>query len=764
MTSDLAITDIICPPTVTAPCATTVKVVLQNSGPDPAPFPIGVCLDVFLTERDDQAALHMQEWLRAADDQLYLQATGKIAAYFRVSFPCVREAWLAATADCPPTVVNNARSVPSLKLKVSSIVAVPWLFTRAAVGICDSLGTTTWDPPEICPTSDLVVKVDVENRGCLDAPATVAELTLLDDSGQMLLTRPHAVPPILAGSSQSVDFRESLAAMLVGQPARALTITVCADTTGVAIDQCDLSSLCVSRVAPVRRGANLAGPAIDFYVHGSVVPGQSVSFLWWLRNDCSDLGLVTATVRFNGSTIYTTINPIPTPLQGQAGQLAAQIPRITDPAVASDVYKLGQHSLELTLNASGANPGPYLQNCTIDVVDHVSPKWWSWPSAVPAAASWRVGYLVGGFLTNNGLASIASATVAFREVAPASLGSVARVERGQLSIGSVPILPGTAATFTLSGLLQSWEWTQGPTWDRTGPISATFSYAAEFDLIDEYGNVYPSQVSPPALVNVSVSGSKLSLQMDAQYSAWMGVVFMAAGVVFSLPVPNPVGAGMFAIGWGWEGIATWKGAMAQDPPLPDFNYLLEVHIVPPETLEYDDDLPQGARTVGVMLQLAMRSRVAEAALLEIHAKVLGARIDDHREALQALTAEYYTAAGLLSRAASALESIAAVAANELEYDQIFASGDLQEFAESLRRNGIAGEVETLILDGGYPQEAIDTLWTFSERLTAGVDLPATVRQLGGAARASARALIAEVGAALELNEADHENIPNLHLR
>jgi hypothetical protein len=93
---------------------------------------------------------------------------------------------------------------------------------------------------------------------------------------------------------------------------------------------------------------------------------------WWvpagergLDNDCSDLVSVTATILFGGTVVYKSKSLAVGP-SGKTGEKGAVIPKVTDPAIAAAVYRIGTQTLDLRIDASGNDPGPYHATATMN--------------------------------------------------------------------------------------------------------------------------------------------------------------------------------------------------------------------------------------------------------------------------------------------------------------------------------------------------------------------------------------------------------------
>src|SRR5436190_6244888 len=146
MPSDLVVDDIILPPTVTAPCPTSVVVVVRNQGTDPAPYPFAVCLQIAKGGEERFRPEFVQQ-LERTERSPALFPGQTVSVPFEISFPCLSPVWVMAEADCTRMVHGNLRTNPGMTVYVPSVVPVPWLFTELRVGLQEASGAITWDPP-----------------------------------------------------------------------------------------------------------------------------------------------------------------------------------------------------------------------------------------------------------------------------------------------------------------------------------------------------------------------------------------------------------------------------------------------------------------------------------------------------------------------------------------------------------------------------------------------------------------------------------------
>jgi hypothetical protein len=189
--------------------------------------------------------------------------------------------------------------------------------------------------------------------------------------------------------------------------------------------------------------------------------------------------------------------------------------------------------------------------------ESIDSRWWRWPPF--AGRAWKSRYSVSGTLTN-----LATAAMLPTATDPGVLLPVD-------SLSPTPLRSGTSMAFTRSGIVQRWRWTGGPHWFRTAPTDRVFVYTAEFDLVDEYGNAYPTAISTAESLLVSVSQKKKGFQSAANVQAALSAsaFLAAAGLAFINPVAAAIALEAAWLNWA---LSIWNGAQAEDPPVPDFRY------------------------------------------------------------------------------------------------------------------------------------------------------------------------------------------------
>lgn len=732
------------PPPV-APCPTAVDVEVVNLGSDPAPLPIDVCLQVSASSDGPVTAGYIQ--VTREGEGLQLAKNASVTVRFMVSFPCGGQAWLRAIADCLQRVPGNAHTNPSKTVPVSPIGAAPWLATDVRLGLRDSMGGTAWDPKELCPDATLVVEAKIRNTGCAPAPASVTEMQLTNPAGGVIKSAKRVTPAIAAGASATVPFSASIASSPPAPPPASVTATVTADSTGAVTGQCDRTRLSRSVTLPVSQPVAGSAPKVSFSVDSPIVPGQAPSVTWSIVNGCADLGAVRATIRFSGTVIYTS-QVLPVAPFGSTGEEGAVIPKVTDPAIASAFNLIGTHTLDLRVDAFGNDPGPYLASATLTVkADAVGPSWFTWPGPT-ASASWNVPFVVLGQLVNRGVASFTPVAINIREKPGPAPGTGTGVLTPADTFSKSPLPPGSSLTSVGFGsVTKSWTWTSSPDWSLSGPTSLSFVYTAEFDLNDEFGNVYSTVVSGARTITVTVSAVKIGFQTSANSEAIAAAGFAAFAA--AIAYFNPFAAAVaLEIAWAMWGLSIWDGAKAQDPPTPDYDYDERVELSVPR-IRVPAEAGETMAALGQVTELAKRAQAAGEALDRIHRKLLGAWVDNATDALQAQADRYQEVLQTLVRAAGLLADIAGEAAEAVRQDAALAPERLEEAARRLR-DDVPAELRDAARQAGLPDDALPTLVQAAAALEAAPDLAALVGTLAGALRTVADETQAEAPAILAL--------------
>jgi hypothetical protein len=442
----------------------------------------------------------------------------------------------------------------------------------------DSVGTIIWDRPLLCSTFDVVAAVEVSNRGCADAPPSTTELTISGPGG-WLASVSWPTTQLPAGKKASFLHVQPLPS----PPPSAATIQACADTGGVVTGQCDTSGLCASRALPVSTSSG--APLLSFTVDVSAVhPGEDVFVAWQLTDDCTDLGgAVTAAVFFGSAQLFPGGAPTPLPV-APLGTVMEKHRQLTVPAqLAGTLFTVGQHTLELRVTSSTTPAKTFTTTGQLTVDLPADPTVFSWAQPSPigfdptgaATGTARRGavYDVVAAVTNFSTltaVTVSATTITETTTAAGFTGAGASA----VSPPSSPIpkfVPGPTppipAAFGISNLLKTWTWIDPITFERSGPTTVPFSYVATFTIADSFGNGYPPVTSPMLTVPVTVSATKVALQVVAALELKGAAAAVAAGLNLILA---------FAL-WG---MAIRDKAAADDPPVPDFEYEQRVRVEP----------------------------------------------------------------------------------------------------------------------------------------------------------------------------------------
>jgi hypothetical protein len=698
---DLTVDAIQFPPAVSALCPTPIVVVVRNIGSHPAPSPFEVCLAVAAGAEEPFAPQYRR--IARGGDGGVLGPGQTVVVTFEVMFPCRTQSWVTVETDCSRLVPGNLRTRPRLAIPIAPIGLVPWLFTDMRIGLQDASGAIIWDPPQTCANRSVVIQVTVTNRGCADTVPSVTELTVNDPQTQVAAVS-WPTPVLTPGAMATF-----LHSLQVPSPAPSqLRFEACADKGRVVTGQCDTSGMCRTATLPVStRGSPLLTFAVDPTVD---TPGSAPKISWELKNDCFDLGSITAEVRdhLSGGVLYRTLSPIPVPPFGSAGEYRKQT---TVPAsVASSFWATGVvRPLELRITGTGADGGPFSTTANFQVI--IEPGfmnffWRTGPTSFGPGleASWKRPYSVIGDLLQGTRTSVTPTAITIREhlfdAPDASADVVRSVDSPLTAIG-----PRGSAPHGLFGLVKDWIWIDPVTFDRIGPTQRLYVYTATFMVQDEFGNAYPEQTTTPRdlTVGVFVSGTKLADQQAARGCMQAAVILIATIIGAVL--------GGFAL---WAQAIRHK-AWADDPPAPDFDYQDRVTVTP-RTFGFDRaDASPAMTALFTLIEVLERIGAAEEAMGLIHAKILGAHVDRAVEALQMQAEDYRSALAVLSAAAEQVPPTVANAVGAMGEDERFDPRAVTDAWEAWRRGESRAEVEEAWREAELPEEALRDLAERAER-------------------------------------------------
>jgi hypothetical protein len=720
MTSDLVVNAIIPPTKVTAPCPTKITVEILNNGPDPAVGIFEVCLDVFFFSVEEKAVQHYSEWVKEHEGQR-LSKGQMVSVVFEVQLPCASQVTIMATADCSHSITNNINnlSTPPIsqtkQIVVSKIHLLPWLWTDLRVGIEDSSGVITYDPPVLCSGATLVIEAIVNNQGCITAPASVTEIKLTDtNTGLDVGTVKSATPSIPVGMSViGAKFMDPVPILAGSGP---LKISACADLTSV-VSQCDRSHVCSTPVT--KQAVTLVAPPSppwDFKVDGPIFPGQQPSITWTILSSCLDLASIIVAASYTGIEVYKSPTTY-VALQSGAEEKNIIIPTIPA-SIANSFFTIGNKQLNVQLKATGNNPGPYIKNVPMSVLpDMIDSTWWTWTGPRPGASPlfWKTSsYGFAGTLTNLGTAKKTPTSVVLVEHDVAAPSSARDISRTTL-INPIALATNASATFTWTGISQTWQWLDSVMFMKIGPLSRTFSYTVEFMWQDEFNNVYPKIISSPVLVTVSVAATKIAGADLAAYFLWLSIDSLVLAGIFLAAGALPAAGGALAAAASFLTLSRGFGAGALDPPIPDFHYHEQVKVSLSLTLaQLIAKITPEYITLRSIVELAGRISAAWNSLGKIHSKLLGAYVDGSNEGINIQLESYKETEGLLSRSADALVDMIPQAMDEME--QIFTSQNLKETIKNWKQ-GLPDNIRKELGDQGVSKDDILFLENALERLS-----------------------------------------------
>jgi hypothetical protein len=672
---DLVVDSVTVGSPVAAPCPTIVIVMIRNAGQHPASYPFDVCLDV----AGSATGTVLARVVKALAGPGILGPGQQLTLGFSLELPCLPQAWIRATADCSFKVVSNLRSNPTKAIQVGAISSAPWLTTELHIGIAETGGIVSWNPPSLCAGQTIAFQVTVTNRGCADAPATITDLVITDQAGQIVDNPGWPTPPLQAGASAT--FTHQL--MSLSPSITSLTASVCADVGSSVQGQCDRAQLCRTITLPV--STTSGAPQLTISVGTPVHPKETLDLAWSVQNDCSDLGTITARLLFAGAEIHSRTQPIKPKGSGGEQLSGFEVPL----TVPGSVWSIGTKQLELRVEGSGAVKGPFSAFAPIQVIpESVGSTWWAWPPA--GGESWHQTYLVGGTLVNRGSARMTPTAITIREHPTAASDASEDIVRAVLT-PLAPIAPGRSATHNTPGIFKDWVWTGGPAWTQTGPREVDFDYTATFTLVDEFGNAYAAATSSVFGIGVFVPEPKWTLQLAALAEFVLAVVLLAMAVVLGIaavfnPALLPLAFATATAGSLLLGLSTWHGAQALDPPSPDFRYEERVIVTPAASLELPPEAPPWLESLRMVCELLERGRAGHEAMTRIHAKILGAHVDGAVEPLALLARDYRAAVDVVRRSADLLPDATTATARLMDEDEAFRPGSLPEALDAWRHD------------------------------------------------------------------------------
>ena len=710
MPCDLVITRIGLPPRLVAPCRIRVEVDVTNAGADRAALPFDVLLTFPSGADETGRGPRYVETVKGGEGN-WLMPGQTVTVPFMVSLPCRVQTQVRATADPSMVVPDNDRTQPSLTISAGPIDLLPWIQWSVRVGLENASRLATWNPPALCPGATVLVEAVFRNRGCVASGGFSVQL---DVGGQSFA---QAVGALGAGAQRAVVFDLKAPAA----PRASLPFTI---TPNFSFPQCTPPGLSTSVAIPVLPGA---APRLSFAVDDQmVVPGQAPTITWRLDNDCDELGLVTAEVSFNGTLLYRSAPQSPR-LRASVGESAVPIPLAAiTMALAPAFWAFGTRPLDLTLTATGS-PMPFTTQALLSVVPETGVFVFAFRPRPPAA--WKRSYLVDGAFSNSSAFSAMTVTaVAFREhlstdLTPAAdkLVTLTAASFGTVARGTTT-MPARGSFFS-----QNWVWINAVTFRPSIDTSRTYVYTCEYSFSDAFGNAYPAQVSPPLSVGVIVAPSKITEALVAMGSMIVFEAFalMGAGLLIyaaTLPypanlVPAIAGAICLTIAVSALGIAIWRKAVAEDPPLPDLDHHERVRLEPPPRAAFDPEVSRRPAFAALesLLELLRRVQSSDDAMQRIHCKMLGARVDGASEHLAIQARDFRAALGMFEASSPLLPDALAELESAIAADDLL-TRPFQEVLRSWRDRGIPPEVEEKWREAGHPTDALELVGELARRL------------------------------------------------
>jgi hypothetical protein len=575
MAADLRVVAVRLPSPLVSPCPVTLVVTIENAGSDPAsraPFAVGIEVGGVSNEEPFRA-----DFFTVVDD-VEVQQLGpgrRVDVAVRVSIPChfSISVKLRAEVDVFRQVANNAHTAAPFVL-TAFVTRTGWLVTSLRVGLEDSSGIVSFDPVALCPDKTLLAEVTVASRGCYPSLPATLEVTL-EDPGTgpvpvVLQSQKLPLPgiPVSGSSLKLVRFRTPRANAI---GSGVLSVRAVVSSLPSAFLQCNTSTLSALATLPIAVG----GPprlALSVGGVGSVVPGEVPTLIWSIQNDCSDIGTASVQILFGAPPVAIVSESLPLGLRSSAGK-EVMASSISIPAAnANDFWSVGAKTLTLEIRGSGLDPGPYRATTALVVrPEPVDATWWSF-GAVPTAF-WKTSYRFTGSFTNRGTAAMSLTALDALEHPTDVVGT-----GSDRTLTPVPAVTGvsTAAGARVAAAwvgFQNWQWIILPFYDETGPRSRTFNCTARFSAVDAFGNVYGRIDAGPLAVAVSVSPGKLVMRDGALIFIMAGLVLLVAGAVFIAQgnyVSIGFGIAMLLLAWAAFITATFFGASAMDPPVPEF--------------------------------------------------------------------------------------------------------------------------------------------------------------------------------------------------
>ena len=355
------------------------------------------------------------------------------------------------------------------------------------------------------------------------------------------------------------------------------------------------------------RGGNLndnplfqwASLRVSLFLGTPIIPGQDIVFRWESQHlgfRALDLGTVAVTLQLldkfgnldpNGilreySLTKADANSVARNSLFQSNDFALSL---TDDE-AKRLYQVGEHTMILTLSATGMDAGPYQSapESLIVQLPIIDDSWWTW-NIPQANVPWKRNYVVAGALTNPSMATLTGTVTLLESRAFEDNPEQSQPVGADTLSTPVAAQQNVAVTFGQMDLTKKWQWFVPGVFipDPTGYVNEYFGYQARLDLTDQYQNGYPAFLTTSrAIVEVDVSGQKqaaLGTAIALETGAIVCLATAAAGL--AVPIFGEFAAGVWAgVAAGLEAAAQIAGVVAGDPPVPDPRYRITVQPAP----------------------------------------------------------------------------------------------------------------------------------------------------------------------------------------
>ena len=427
-----------------------------------------------------------------------------------------------------------------------------------------------------------------------------------------------------------------------------------------------------------------AGLSLD----SPVVPGQPIpiSVSFWSYDHALDFGtgcyIKIYLVENTKTTEIFSYPKTPGKIQPYSVVVGPQAVRIDDvedfidppagsTALGKRLFAQGDHLLRLEITTDGKDQGPYSAEAVLTVVlESLDERSWIWgdlryrdgffdPGAV--WFWWKEAYWLYGFCANYSQANIGmDFKVTLNEIDDAGTSRVA---------GSLfPRLPanGGSPMLQFPSITQDWKWLEEVVWLVVGPLHRTFLYRVAIDVVDDYGNQYPTFLSAPLALTINVSDKKQRLAEAAAGTGWPAIALT-----------------VISIFWPWAGIGAAAlgiasqilGVEALDPPKPDKRFLDIVEPRPfslPRGMSRDSRLAPLSGFVGTIGEVVSCMN----ALGRIESKLMGARASGSRKGITLQKQSYRRVIRHMVSAANRLSATAELASQSLVEAGLFENADL----------------------------------------------------------------------------------------